>query len=387
MNMQRTSALLFLIIILLSGCKKDNDPKSPPPSQQPDSQIGFFTGMDLSYQSFLESYDVQYYDEAGNPISGLLTYFADNGVDLIRVRLFHSPLPVDPVAYSSNLDYVKELCRKIDEAGSKILLDIHYSDTWADPGKQEAPAAWQGLGFDRVIDSIYGYTLAVLEELHEQNTLPYIVQIGNETNPGFVWEYGRIGQNMENLAGFVDLANSAHMAVDDMKIVSGDSIYSMIHFAGLSGSDWYFHQVIKAGLQFDLIGISYYHLWHKRDLDYVALKLNTLAAETGKPVMIVETFYPWTLGWNDWTFNWVGEEEQLIPGYPATPEGQAKYFTDLVSTVKNIPGGYGLGIIWWAPDLLAFNGPESAEGSFMENLAIFDFDNRLLPAIEVFRDN
>jgi arabinogalactan endo-1,4-beta-galactosidase len=114
--------------------------------------------------------------------------------------------------------------------------------------------------------------------------------------------------------------------------------------------------------------------------------MNELATTFQKPIMIVETSYAFTLGWNDWTNNVIGLESQLLPAYPATPEGQKAFFLKLVQMVENIPNKLGKGVVWWAPDMVAFNGPESTSGSSFENLCVFDFDNKVLPVMEVFKE-
>jgi arabinogalactan endo-1,4-beta-galactosidase len=380
------AALLTLVALAFLSCKKDSSPDWTPP-EPPANELGFFTGMDMSYQSFLEEYNVQYLDKDGNPIDNLYGFLNNNGVNLIRVRLFHTPGQEDQLVYHSRLSEVKKLCLEIKASGNRIMLDIHYSDSWADPGKQYAPTVWNGLSLEVVKDSVYRYTKFVLDELSAQNTLPYMVQIGNETNPGFIWEYGRLGNNYSNMKNFVALINRAQEAIEDTRQETGEEIYSVVHYAGMNYSDYYFKQVIDAGASFDIMGLSYYHLWHTKDLDVVESTLTKLYNHNKKPVMIVETNYPFTLGWNDWTNNLVGEESQLIPGFPATPEGQKKYLEELVGIMKRIPDGFGAGVIWWAPDLVAFDGPESTSGSFMENLTTFDFDNRELPVMDVFRNN
>jgi len=375
--------LLVFVLSLVSSCKEDKTNWDTPGT--PQETIGFYTGMDLSYQSFLDPYQVPYKDEAGNEVGDLFDFTAKNGVSLVRIRLFHTPEPDDPVVFSSNFQEVKKLCLRITDAGSKILLDLHFSDFWADPGKQNAPEAWQELEFDEVVDSVYDYTHFILSELRLQNTLPFMVQIGNETNPGFVWEYGRIGNNYTNKQSFVALVNSAQDAIDDLEKETGKTIYSMVHYAGVLSSDAYFTNVFEYKGRFDIIGLSHYLLWHSKDLNQVEAALSYLSINQKKPVMIVEMFYPWTLEWNDWTHNWVGNEDQLIEGYPATPAGQAEFYERMTKMVMNLPEGRGIGTIWWAPDLVAFNGPQSTSGSFMENLTTFDFDNEALPVFEVFR--
>ena len=140
-------------------------------------------------------------------------------------------------------------------------------------------------------------------------------------------------------------------------------------------------------IEYDVIGLSHYHVHHTQNLTQLASSLDQLADTYQKPIIIVETSYPFTLDWDDWTNNVVGLDEQLIAGYPATREGQKAYTEKLVEILKAVPDELGAGFVWWAPDLVAFDGDESNEGSAFENLAVFDFDHKVLPVIDVFKNN
>jgi len=224
--------------------------------------------------------------------------------------------------------------------------------------------------------------------MKNQNVIPMIVQIGNETNSGFLWDHGKlwIGPN-DNWPNYVALVNSATQAIDEIEAESRIEIKSMIHIAGTDVAYNYFGKMIEYNANFDMIGLSHYHNWHTKDLNALQSGLNQLAATYGKPIMIVETRYPFTLGWNDWTHNVVGLEEHLIPGFPATPEGQKSYFDNFVQILKDVPNHKGKGFVWWAPDMVAFDGPQSSNGSSMENVTTWDFENKALPVFDVFRDN
>lgn len=347
----------------------------------------FITGMDLSYQSFLSGFNVHYFDASGNAISNLFEFVRNNGVNLIRIRLFHTPAGGDAVVQSSNFANVLELCKQVKATGNKVLLDLHYSDTWADPGHQTVPAAWQGVSYEAIVDSVYQYTKGVLERLDAQGALPDMVQIGNETNSGFLWTYGKVWNEFNNNWGhYAELINSANQAVQDMESQTGKTISTLVHVAGVSSQETFFDKLLAQNAEFDIIGLSYYSYYHTKDLQLVQSELDKLSNKYNKPILIAETNYPWTLGWNDWTNNVVGLEEHLTPGYPATPEGQKAYYEKIVEILKNVPGGNGLGFVYWAPDMVAFNGPESAEGSGFENLAVFDFTNKALPVFDVFRN-
>jgi arabinogalactan endo-1,4-beta-galactosidase len=343
--------------------------------------------MDLSYQPFLDNYDFDYKDEQGQVIDNVIQWVSDNGVNLVRIRLFHNPLENDPVMNASNLQNVIQLSKKVKASGNKILLDFHYSDTWADPGKQFTPSAWSGLSFDILSDSLYEYTKNVLFKMHSEGVMPDMVQIGNETNNGFLWDHAKlwIGNDDDNWPNYTILVKRALSAVGYVEQQTGSEIKTIIHFAGLKNVDYFFQKMYEYGVGYDIIGISHYHNWHNQDLDEVASILSDLANEQGKQILIVETRYPFTLGWNDWTHNIIGEESQLIPGYPATEVGQKEYFINFVNLIKGIPNNKGIGFVYWAPDMLAFDGPESTSGSSWENLSTWDFENKALPVFEVFR--
>ncbi len=378
--------ILFLAFLVLNCCKKKDEPDPNPPA--PDVDTTFYTGMDLSYQPFLENYDFDYKDENGEVIDDLIQWVSDNGVNLIRIRLFHSPDPTNPILSASGLESVIPLSKKIKAGGNDILLDIHYSDTWADPGNQHVPEAWEGLSFDAISDSVYQYTKYILLSMHQQGVLPEIIQIGNETNSGFLWDHGKLwtGDDDNNWPNYTILIKSALSAVAYVVKETGTGIKTMIHFAGLDNADYFMQKLSEYGVGFDIMGMSHYHNWHTKDLQALQDGLSEITSQYGKPVMIVETRYPFTLGWNDWTHNTVGEEGQLIPGYQASPEGQKEYFINFAQLLKDIPGHKGIGFVYWAPDMVAFDGPESTHGSSMENVAAWDFENKALPVFDVFRN-
>ncbi len=352
------------------------------------TDLDFITGMDLSYQPFLDNYQTQFRDENGQLINDFWGYVKENGVNLVRLRLFHTPDNSDEVVNSSRLQDILTLCEKVKATGNNILLDFHYSDTWADPGKQFVPAAWEGKSFEEIRDSVYAYTKFVLGQLHAQNTLPEIVQIGNEINSGMLWNYGKVwGQFDHNWGNLVSLIDAAKQAITEIESTSGKNIQKMIHIAGINDATYFFDKLVDQGATFDLIGLSFYPWWHGQDLTEIENSLNTISEKYNKPILIAETSYPFTLEWNDWTNNVLGSEENLVDGYPASPEGQKAFYEHLANMLKNLPNNSGKGFIWWAPDYVAFNGNQSSEGSAFENLCTFDFAHKALPVMEVFRNN
>jgi arabinogalactan endo-1,4-beta-galactosidase len=308
-----------------------------------------------------------------------LSILASNGFGAIRLRVWHTP----PDGRNT-LEETLDTAARARAAGLDLLLDLHYSDTWADPGKQFIPAAWIGLSFKALRDSIRAYTYAVVDALARQNTLPDIVQIGNEITCGMVWDAGRVCDvfntsiQWERLASLLSAAREG--ALD--AVPAGDSLRIMIHIdrgADNAGSRWFFDHLMAEDIAFDLIGLSYYPWWHG-SLDNLSRNLTDLAGRYGKDLMMVETGYPWTLAWNDDVNNLVGHPGQVLPGYPATVAGQEAFFRELLRRVKATPDGRGRGVFLWEP--LAISAP--GFGSVMENLALFDFSGEAHASIRAF---
>ncbi len=352
------------------------------------AQNPFITGLDLSYQPFLESRNVAYKDEAGQAIGDLVSWTQANGVNLVRLRLFHTPTSADPGVAFSNLERVLAYAKRVKASGNPFLLDIHYSDTWADPGSQIKPAAWSALSFEVLKDSVYAYTRRVLQTFEKEGALPDFMQIGNETNPGFIWPEGRLDWNdNSSWQKYVELVHAARRAVLEVEQESGKDIQTLIHYAGIENAPAFFEKLKTEQALFDIVGLSHYAYFHSQNMALIQQRLRELATSIQKPILIVETNYPFTLNWNDWTNNVVGEEGHLVNGYPATPAGQKAYYDFWVQILKNVPEGLGMGFVWWAPDLVAFDGAQSPNGSAFENVCIFDFDNKALPVMDVFREN
>ena len=157
----------------------------------------------------------------------------------------------------------------------------------------------------------------------------------------------------------------------------------ILHFAGIEDSDWFFDQVII--VDYDIIGLSYYPLWHGKSLNNLKAKMQHLSNAHQKKTLIAETAYPFTLDWNDWTNNIAGTDEQLIlPQFPATPEGQRKFINKIKALTKEVENG--IGFCYWGAELIAWKGNESQDAPPWENQALFDFDNKALPVLIEFKN-
>ncbi len=223
---------------------------------------------------------------------------------------------VNPADGYNDKAHVLALAKRVKARGMKLLIDFHYSDAWADPGKQTKPAAWAGHGYEQLKKDVHDHTHDVLNALKAQGTTADMVQVGNEINGGMLWNEGTVS-NWSQLAG---LLNSGYAAV---KAVSPSTSVAL-HLAeggDLDGTRWWFDQAVAHGVRFDVIGLSYYGYWHGT-LHDVQTTLDDTAARYGRPVYVAETAYPFRLDSEDALENIIDSASELVPGYPATPPGR-----------------------------------------------------------------
>ena len=332
----------------------------------------FMKGVDLSMLKQVEDNGGLFYDN-GNQIDPIQE-FNSKGINTVRLKIWHNPLQ-----NYNDLESVLEIAERVKNAELDLLLDFHYSDTWADPSNQNKPAAWENLNFETLCDSIEQYSRYVITKLKNQNTLPKYVQIGNETDCGFLWPDGYVCGESNNDIQWNKLRDLFMHAIEGVNTALDfeDSLKIISHVS--SGGNWFFGNLLEEDIPIDILAISYYPMWHGTLAD-LNQNINMLATQFGKPVLVVETAYPFTLSWNDNTNNILGLETQLLDGYEASEEGQFSFLYDLISLVHDNDFGYG--ICYWAPDWIS----TSQFGSPWENQALFDFDGQLLDAVSVFDD-
>ena len=352
--------LLFLLAITLFSCTSDSNSSSEPPIEE---EI-FIRGADMSYLPLTESEGTIY--KHNNVNEGAITTLKNAGCNAIRMRLWQNPSDAH-----CGLAEVKALALRVKAAGLKVWLTVHYSDTWADPGNQTKPAAWQSMSFTDLKTALTDYTTLIMTEIN-----PDIIQIGNETNDGMLWPEGKLSTNQNQ---YLDLVSSYSTAIRSKSTTAK----IMLHHAGLSGSDWFFSKV--ANIDYDYIGLSYYPIWHGNDLVTLQNKMNTLGQLYNKKVLIAETAYPFTFGYNDYTNNVIGLPSQILSAFPATATGQKGFLSAIKNTVKQSTNG--IGFCYWGSEWVAFRGPTSTNGSTWENQALWDFNNNSLPILEVFNAN
>lgn len=364
---------LSILAIGIIACSKSTNNSVPPiiTTQVASLNPDFIRGVDLSFTPEILLAGTQFKDN--NQTKDLVQIFKDKGINTVRLRLWHTPVDAH-----SSLQEVIDFAKILNATGLNIWLDIHYSDTWADPGNQSLPAAWKNASLTDLKDSVYQYTSSTIQTFNKAGITLKIVQIGNESNSGFLWDLGKVGGIFDsNWSNYALLVQQGIQAVKD----NSSTTKTMIHFAGYNGADWFFSNLAAQNVSYDYIGLSYYPVWHGKSFDSLYTSLTSLITKYHKPVIIAETSYPFTLLWNDNTNNLVGAASQLIPAYDATPDGQNAYTKAMIDLMASLPNQQGLGICWWAPEWVSFKGPNATNGSTSENLTLFDFNNNSLPAL------
>jgi arabinogalactan endo-1,4-beta-galactosidase len=344
------------------------------------ADLPFITGADVSMLPTIEKAGGVFSD--GGKRGDAIQILAAHGCNLFRVRLFVKPDPDYTKNFGAvqSLDYVRGLAKRIKATGALFLLDIHYSDTWADPGKQYTPGDWKDLDFDGTQRKVHDYTIEVLKDFQADGTMPDMVQVGNEITAGVLWPRGQVldvpeAQQAEQWRRFARLIAAGCKAVRESQ-TDAHPIRIMIHIhgGGKDGMAKYFWGKFQLdpGL-YDIVGLSFYPAWED-SIDSLKQNLIDAIQITGKDVILAETSYPWkelpdkiglpTLQW------------------PQTPDGQQKYLHDLIATLHAAPDHHGKGFIYWYPEAIPSPGLPTVWRQGFE--ALFDQSGNALPALETF---
>ena len=336
-------------------------------------------GADLSFTLQIEAAGYRFTDQGRTaPVEELL---AARGLNTVRLRVWVHP----PPGYS-NLGAALALGRRAHNVGCKILLDLHYSDFWADRTSQTTPAEWQNQDLGMLSSTVRAYTRGVVGAFAAQGTPLDMIQIGNEVTMGMLWPLGLIySEDEEHWTGFVQLLKAG---LEGAREGATDPLQTIVHIdcgADNNDSRYFYDHIIQCGTDFDLIGLSYYPFWHGplRDL---SSNLNDLAMRYRKGLMVVETSYPWIFPAADGVEYCAGNPDQLadIARFPVTPAGQFAYFEALRSTIEAVPQDFGRGFLAWEPEWLPGVGWGPGEDNPFANLTMFDWRGAGLPSLAVF---
>lgn len=363
------STRLLLGVILLLNCTAT--------SRAVDSD--FIRGADISLLPVIEKAGVVFQQD-GKP-GDAIQILNHHGCNLYRVRLFVDPNPNFNATDGAvqDLSYVRILGRRIKAAGGIFLLDIHYSDTWADPAKQATPREWSDLSFDALQQRVHDYTAGVLKDLQASGASPDMVQVGNEIASGILWPQGKVLNAPPEQASlqwerFSKLENAGAKAVREAQ-TAGHPIRVMLHIHGGGRAGlprWFFGMLDKKPVDYDIIGLSFYPAWGD-SIDALKQNMNDVILAYHKDVLLAETSYPWR--------EMEGRKQDDVMRWPMTPAGQKEFLQDITAALKAAPEHHGIGFVWWYPEAVPCPGlriwRRGAE-------ALFDSKGNALPAMDAF---
>lgn len=318
-------------------------------------------GADVSFLAKCER-DGMVFKENGSP-KDVLAILREHQYNWVRLRLF-----VDPAAggdkLPNDLNYTLALAKRAKAMGFHLLLDLHYSDSWADPEKQSTPEAWKKLKHKQLVEQVFSYTRDTIAAFAREGVMPDMVQVGNEITHGMLWPDGKLPDNWDN---FADLLKAGIRGVDSGR-GSQPKPRIMIHIersGDYEAATWFFDNLIAHHVPFDVIGLSYYPRWHG-NIAKLRGNLHDLALRYQRPIIIVETAYNWTPG------DFIGKKAY----FPESPEGQADFLRAVNAAVHSIPRGLGQGVFWWEP---------AAEAE-LRGRSFFDSNGNVLPVIHALED-
>ncbi|MBN2805151.1 MAG: glycosyl hydrolase 53 family protein [Prolixibacteraceae bacterium] len=352
------------------------------------AQNSFIIGQDLSYANMMEDCGAVFREDG--TAKDVYEIFADNGTNLVRVRVWHTPdwqenltQPEGVKSQYNNLEDAAKTIARAKEAGMQVMLDIHFSDFWCDPGRQIIPKAWEGVANNETAlkDSIYQYVTRVLTELNNEDLMPEYVKIGNENNSGIMThkgmnsQYEGITQLSDSWARHGRLYNTAIKAIRDASVNTTIKPKIALHVASPEHVIWFYNNIIENGVSdFDIMGFTYYYSYGEKSIAYVGNVIKELKAlHPSYETMVVETGYLWDKQNIDGLGNIINASS---PDYqPVSPSTQKQFMVDLSKEVKNAGGS---GVIFWEPAWVST--PCSTPwgtGSSQEHVAFFDHRNQL----------
>jgi arabinogalactan endo-1,4-beta-galactosidase len=322
----------------------------------------FILGMDASCIASLEKSGVRYYDHNGVE-KNVFEILKENGINYIRVRVWNDPFDKDGNGYGGgncDLENAIAIGKEATRCGMKLLVNFHYSDFWADPGKQMVPKAWKDMDIDTKCDALYQYTKESLRKLKDAGVDVGMVQIGNETNGAMCGEYATMVGGWKRITQLISAGSKAVREVCPEALVA-------VHFTNPEKPESYASygkNLHDYQVDYDVFASSYYPFWHGT-LDNLAGVLSDIANTYGKKVMVAETSYAFTSEDTDFFANTLGRGSQ-IAGYPFSQQGQADLVRDVIDTVVNKTTNC-IGVFYWEGTWITAGG-----SSYEENRKLWE---------------
>jgi arabinogalactan endo-1,4-beta-galactosidase len=317
-------------------------------------------GADVSFLGKCEQ-DGTVFKENGKPVD-VLALLREHHYNWVRLRVFVDP-QASPDKLPNDLPYTLALAKRAKTMGFHFLLDLHYADSWADPGKQPTPAAWSKFKHKQLVAQVFTYTRDTVAAFAQHGTMPDMVQVGNEITSGMLWPDGKLPDNWDH---FAELLQAGIAGVDAGRgPLPRPRIMIQIERSGdFEAAIWFYDNLLAHHVRFDVIGLSYYPFWHGK-VSPMRANLHDLALRYHLPIIVVEAAQNWTPS---------DEAKGKKLEFPETPEGQLAFLRAVNAAVRSIPYGLGQGVFWWEP----------AADHELRGRSFFDNQGNVLPVIRAF---
>lgn len=351
----------------------------------------FVIGADISLASAIAEAGGRYRDSSGAeaPICKILSA---SGVNAVRLRLFHDyTSPTGTPCGRLDTARVIAMIREAKAYSLQVILDLHYSDSWADPGHQSVPYAWKDFSFEEVKNAVYDYTAEVLHAIRDEGLSVDFLQIGNEINNGFLFPHGQIDWN-DREASFDRLAalllqgsRAAREVFPECKIIlhTANGLYRWVDGKEWGSAGLFFYQELeKRGVDYDIAGASFYVFEDDTPVSCISEIIDLYTDAIHKPVMIMETSYAYTYEWNDLTSN-IFYTDKALPGYPVTFQGQTDLLLDIIEETASAKDCGGIGVCWWGGEWIP-NTDKDMRTSWA-NQALFTYEGIATPTLSAFQ--
>lgn len=310
----------------------------------------FAAGVDISEVKTLQEHGAIY--RMNGNVQNPLRILHHAGISWVRIRLFVHPDGKGPL--TNDLPYALAEAKAAKQNHLRILLDMHFSDSWADPGQQHKPTAWENLSYAQLVQQVKSYAANTLRTFADANVTPDMVEVGNEITNGMLWPDGQLTWKSNDDKEWQQLSELLKAGEDGILEGAGSNGKPLIMIHLDRGGDTaksrsIFDHILARGVHFDVIGLSDYPWW-QGTLEQLSGNLSALAQTYHKPIIVVETGFPWSpqsFTVDRHTYTGATAEENVLH-FPPTPEGQAEYLRTLISIVCATPEGLGVGVFYWA---------------------------------------
>jgi arabinogalactan endo-1,4-beta-galactosidase len=368
----------FLMLSCLSPSWRATASELTSEASRVEHEPSFLVGGDISALPVLEKAGAVYRMD-GQPMD-CVEILSRCGWNCFRLRIFVNPTGKNVVV--QDIPFTIALAKRIKATGAKLLLDFHYSDTWADPAHQKKPKAWEKLDFAELEKAVYEHSRDCIAKMKDAGVLPDMVQIGNEIDPGILWPEGKLWGVGDPKQQWIQLGRLLKAGERGVRHGAGQERIAVVIHVSCGGdakkAKHFFENIEAQGVAYDIIGLSFYQWWHG-SLGDLRNNLESVSATFDKEIFVVETAHPYRpTKWYDKHSN------QDNMAFPSSVDGQVQYFQKLLETIRGVPTARVIGVQLWYPESIKVDGVHAWFGGAM---AVFDEDGNLLPAAKLLGES